>query len=78
MAEGPTPAANTAWTDWPACSRASNRPTTIARAIGMAMSFKRSLVITPSVPSAPTISLVSSSPADDCFAREPTEPVSMI
>ena len=25
-----------------------------------------------------TISFVSSSPAEDCFAREPTEPVSMI
>jgi len=40
------------------------------------MSFSRRRVTTPSVPSAPTMSLVNSSPAEDCLAREPTEPVS--
>ena len=44
---------------------------------GSAISFSRRRVTTPSVPSAPTMSLVSSRPADDCLAREPTEPVSM-
>ena len=49
----------------------------MARAGGMAISFSRRRVTTPRVPSAPTINLVSSSPAEDCLAREPTEPVSI-
>ena len=47
------------------------------RAGGMAISFKRRRVNTPSVPSEPTNSLVSSRPAEDCLAREPTDPVSI-